>query len=114
MHPPNLANIERTHGGRGVINLLSAIQANHVSLLLQSKWTGQVLVTATKDCFIQKIENRAKNIHELVPSYSLRNLGAFREMYFYGAQSGRTAVHCDANYTKSNVEYKKIFAHIRD
>jgi hypothetical protein len=48
--------------------LLAAIKADHVGLLLQGEWTGQMLMTATKDDFVKKIENSTKDFHELGPS----------------------------------------------
>jgi hypothetical protein len=43
--------------------MFSAIQAYFVGLLLEREWTCQTLMPATKENFVQKVENSLQNFH---------------------------------------------------
>ena len=63
----HLAHAERTHGYGRIVDLLAAVEADLVGLFLESEWAGEMLVTATKDDFVQEIKNSLQNLHELAP-----------------------------------------------
>lgn len=85
MHPPYLANGERAHRSCRVIDLLAAVQANHISLPLKRKWACQMVVVAAKDDFVQEVVDCNKYLHEQDPLLP-RNLDFDLEGQKSGAQ----------------------------
>ena len=63
----HFAHGERPHGHGRIIDLLAAVEANFVGLFLEREWASEMLVTATKDDFIEEIKDRLQNLHELAP-----------------------------------------------
>lgn len=57
-HPPNLPGCQRTHFPSGVVNLLSAVQAHQVRLVLEGERTCHPGMAAAKEDFRKEAENR--------------------------------------------------------
>jgi hypothetical protein len=72
LHRVNAANFTAAQGPHGIgriENMLSAFQAYFVGLLLEGEWTSQMLVPATKQNFVQNVENDLQKFHDgLFPS----------------------------------------------
>lgn len=94
VHAAHFKNSELTHVRSGVEDALTAVEADLVGLMFQGEWTCQMLVAATKDCFVQKVEDCIEDLHELALSFPPRNRAADRNRATTtGALSGGTAVH---------------------
>ena len=63
----HFAHGEGTHGYGRIVDLLAAVEANFVGLFLEREWASEMLVTATKDDFVEEIKDRLQNLHELAP-----------------------------------------------
>lgn len=66
LHCVNAAHFTAAQGLHGVgriENMFSAVQAYFVCLLLECEWTCQTLMSATKENFVQKVENGLQNFH---------------------------------------------------
>lgn len=59
----HFAAAQGLHGVGRIENMLSAVQAYFVGLLLEREWTCQTLMPATKQNFVQKVENGLQNFH---------------------------------------------------
>lgn len=58
-----LSSFQGTHRIRGVVNLLPALEADLVGLLLDGEGAGQPVMPATKQNLIEEIEDGSENFH---------------------------------------------------
>lgn len=93
-HAARFEHSERTHVGGGIVKTFATVEADFVGFMLECEWACQMLVAATKDGLVEKVENYTEDFHELALSFPPRNRAADRtEATTTGALSGGTAVH---------------------
>jgi len=72
LHPPHFACAQRCHALGRVIDLLSAVQANLVSLLLERERPSLTPVAAAKENVVEKTKQILNPFHKMLPCLQRR------------------------------------------